>query len=94
MSFKLPRDTAVPAAGQPLVFQDGDRKGGEALLAVHDAKVAEIMQWVGLGLDSHHAADEVARHVAVRVSDRAVLLEDVLPEVALLICAPAIVARW
>jgi len=27
---------------------DGDRKGGKALLAVHD-KVAEIMQWVGLG---------------------------------------------
>jgi hypothetical protein len=34
----------------------------------------------------------VPRHVAVRVGDRAVLLEDVLPEIALLICAPAIVA--
>jgi hypothetical protein len=44
---------------------DGDRKGGEALLAVHNAKVAEIMQSVRLGLDSHRAADEVPRHVAV-----------------------------
>jgi hypothetical protein len=50
------------------------------------------MQWVGFGLNSHHAADKVARYVAVRVSDRAVLLEDVLPEIVLLICAPAIVA--
>lgn len=67
------------------------RQGDQALLAVDDAEIAKVVQGISVPSDGHHAANEVARHVTAGLADRVVLLDDVLPEIVLLVGTPPVV---
>jgi hypothetical protein len=70
---------------------DRHRQCGEPLLAVDDPELTEIMQRIGVTLDRHDAAYEVAGNIAA-FRQRPVLFNDVFPKIVLLPGLPPIVA--